>query len=309
MTDEPQRPTPGDSTAWGAYWTAQGMPWLPGTSASKAAKGAALFLGVLTLVFFLPITLLEVGWSAARGGHLPWPALQWAVTTPLGALLLMALCVLVVGPPFVLDSLWQLRQQAAQAIDITGAPLMAWPGPLPTHPQPPWIPRWLGYGRGEQALSLTLLILGTLLAIEQVSVFIASAVYRFIELGRVQCDANGNRCQPTFPVVSWIVVASLFAAMALSGVARSRWLYRVKSTSHVWLRYRDWFSMTPLYYVRPPSVTPEAAAAALARFSSARAVPLARRFFIGVLVVTPYVLLASASFVLSVWLQLHWIPG
>src|SRR5260221_4478932 len=27
MSDEPQRPTPGDGTAWGAYWTAQGMPW------------------------------------------------------------------------------------------------------------------------------------------------------------------------------------------------------------------------------------------------------------------------------------------
>jgi hypothetical protein len=307
MSDEPQRPTPDDSTAWGAYWTAQVRPWLPGTRASKAAQGTALFFGVFALVFFLPLTLLEVGWSAARGGHLPWPALQWAVTTPLGALLLTALCVLVVGPPIVLESMWQLRQQVAQATDMTGVPPVAWPVPWPTRPQQPWIPRWLGYGRREQALSLTLLILGTLLAIELVSVFFASSVYRFIELGRVQCDANGNRCSPTFPV-SWIVFPSLFAAMALSGVARSRWLRRVEATSHVWLRYQDWFSMAPLYYVRPPSMTPEAAAA-LVRFSSARAVPLARRFFIGVLVMTPYVLLASASFVLSVWLQLHWIPG
>src|SRR5258708_35547482 len=127
--------------------TAQVRPWLPGTSASRAAKGMALFFGVFALVFFLPLTLLEVGWSAARGGHLPWPALQWDVTTPLGALLLTALCVLIVGPPIVLDSLWQLRQQVAQAIDMTDLPPAAWPGPWPTPPQQPWIQRWLGYGR------------------------------------------------------------------------------------------------------------------------------------------------------------------
>src|SRR5260221_14538801 len=125
MSDEPQRPTTDDSTAWGTYWTAQVRPWLPGTSASRAAKGTALFFGALALVFFLPLTLLEVGWSAARGGHLPWPVLQWAVATPLGALLLTALCLLMVGPPIVLESMWQLRQQVAQAIDMTGVPLLA----------------------------------------------------------------------------------------------------------------------------------------------------------------------------------------
>jgi hypothetical protein len=63
--------------------------------------------------------------------------------------------------------------------------------------------------------------------------------------------------------------------------------------------------------VRQSGVTPEAAAAALARFSSARRMPepWARTFFIFVLATTPYVVLASASFALSEWLQLQWIPG
>src|SRR5258708_23866868 len=105
--------------ACGAYWTAQVRPWLPGTSASKAAKGTALFIGALVLVGYVPLTLLQVGASAARGGHLPWPALQWAVTTPLGALLLIALSVLVLGPPGVLLNLWQLQSKVPQPTYIT----------------------------------------------------------------------------------------------------------------------------------------------------------------------------------------------
>ncbi len=197
MSDEPQRPTSTDDrNAWGAYWTAQGMPWLPGTNASKAAKGTALFFGAIALVLFLPITLLEVGWSTARGGHLPWPALQGVITTPLGALVLTALCILVIGWPYVLASVWVLRRDVARAIDITGVPLMAWPSPWPTRPQPPSLLRWLGYGRREQALNLIMLVLGTLLAIELVGIFSASTLYGFYERGRLPCRTTGTGCSP-----------------------------------------------------------------------------------------------------------------
>ncbi len=310
MSDEPQRPTTDDSAAWGTYWTAQVRPWLPGTSASRAAKGTALFIGALVLVGYVPLTLLQVGASAARGGHLPWPALQWAVTTPLGALLLIALCVLVLGPPGVLFNLWQLKRQVAQAIDITGMPPAAWPGPWPTRPQRPPIQRWLGHGRREQALSLALLVLGTLFAVALAVAFFASFILWSRGFGdvRVQCDTTGTGCPPDFPVM-WIVLASLFAVVALSWVARFRWLHRAEATRHVWLRYRDWSWPSPLYYVRPPGVTPEAAAVALARFSSALAMPLARLVGIYALAGTPFVLLVSASFVLGAWLQFQWIPG
>jgi hypothetical protein len=290
--------------------TAQGMPWLPGTSASGAAKGTAMLSGAFVLVGYVPLTLLQVGASAARGGHLPWPILQWAVTTPLGVLLLIALYVLVIGPPGVLFNLWQLRRQVAQAIDITDLPPAAWPGPWPTRPQRPPIQRWLGYGRRDQALSLALLVLGTLLAVALAVAFFASFILWSRGFGdvRVQCDTTGTGCPPDFPVMG-IVLAALWAAIALSWVARFRWLRRAEATSHLWLRYRDWSWPSPLYYVRPSRVTPEAAAAALVRLSSVRAVPLTRLVGIYALAITPIVLLVSASFVLSAWLQLQWVRG
>jgi hypothetical protein len=82
----------------------------------------------------------------------------------------------------------------------------------------------------------------------------------------------------------------------------------MEATNRVWYRNRDWSWPSPLCYVRQPGVMPEAVATALAPFSSALAVPFARPFFIGVLAITAYVLLVSASFVLSAWLQLQWIP-
>ena len=289
-------------------------PGLPGTSASKAAKGMAVVLGALVLVGLVPFGLLDASTSRARGGHLPSPALQWAVTTPMGTLALIALCILVIGPPYLLYAGWLYRREVAQASDVTEVPLAAWPtlGPArPPRPLPlqrPLLQRWLGRGRREQAVSLALLTLGLLMAVALVGVFFASAIVSFRGLGEVQCDSTGNHCPPSFPLTG-IPVASMFAVIALTYLARSRWLQRVEATSRVWLRSRDWTGSTPLCYVRQPGVTPEAAMAALARFSSARAVPVARQVFVGVLVAVPYVVLAGASLVLGTWLQLHWLPG
>jgi hypothetical protein len=44
-------------------------------------------------------------------------------------------------------------------------------------------------------------------------------------------------------------------------------------------------------------------------FTPAHAMPTARAFVLGVLAVTPAVVLLSASFVLCTWLRLQWIPG
>ncbi|HEX8035385.1 MAG TPA: hypothetical protein VF510_16130 [Ktedonobacterales bacterium] len=288
-------------------------PGLPGASASKAAKGMALVLGALVLVGFVPLALLQASSSGARGGHLPSSARQWAVTTPTGTLTLIALCILVLGSPYILYARWLFRREVARASDITDVPLVVWPtsgparSPRPLPLRRPLLQRWLGRGRRERAVSLVLLTLGTLLAVALVGVFFASAIVSFRGLGDVRCDSSGNHCSPSFPLTG-IPVASMFAVIALTYLARSRWLQRVEATSRVWLRYRDWTGSTPLCYVRQPGVTPEAAMAALARFSSARAVPVARQVFVGVLVAVPYVVLAGASFVLGTWLQLHWLP-
>jgi hypothetical protein len=266
--------------------------------------------GALVLVGFAPLTLLALSWSGTPGGHLPWPILQWVVTTPPGALLLTALCLLVLGPSIFLNTVWQFRREIARAVDVTGLPSAMWPSRWPPRPRRSPMQRWLGNGRRDQALSLILLVLGTLLAVALVVGFFASAILSRRGFGDVyvQCDTNGTGCPPTFPLMA-IPSASLFAAFVLLYLVRFRWLRRVEATSRVWLRYRTWLSMTPLYYERQPGVTPEAAAATLVRFSSALTVPLARLVAIAGLVMTPYVLLVSASFVLGAWLQLLWIPG
>jgi hypothetical protein len=288
------------------------VPRLPGTSASRTAKGVAIFLGAGTLVVFVPLTLLTGSAIGARGGHLPWPAVQWAVSTPVGALVLIALCILVLGPPLVLFALWQQRREVALSIDVTGVPPWAWPSPrqarLQRAVQHAHRQRWLGLGRRDQAVSLALLVFGTLLAVALVDIFIVSGIVSLRALDSVRCDANGNACPPSFSLTG-IPQASLFAVLALAQVARSRWLQHVETTSRVWLRYQDWTWTTPLCYICQPGVTPEAAAAAIGRFSSSAAVPLARRFCVGVLVATPYVAVVSAFSVLSAWLQLAWMPG
>ena len=67
-------------------------------------------------------------------------------------------------------------------------------------PQRSRLQRWLGSRHGEQALSVALLVLGTLLAIALVGAFLASLILWRRGFGdvRVQCDTNGSGCPPTF---------------------------------------------------------------------------------------------------------------
>src|SRR5262245_31308151 len=111
---------------------AQLRPWLPGTSASGMMKGIAVLFGAPALGGFVPLTLLQASLNGARGGHLPSLLLQWAVTTPLGALALMAPCLLVVGLPIVLVSARQRGREVAQAINIASMPPAMWHAAWPT---------------------------------------------------------------------------------------------------------------------------------------------------------------------------------
>src|SRR5258706_593827 len=155
---------------------AQVRPWLPGTSASGAAKGMAIFFGAILLVVYVPIMLLSVSPIGTQGGHLPWPALQWAVTTPAGALVLMALCILVLSPSSVLLMRSQFRREVAQAIDLSGVLFAGGPGAWQMRPQRSRVQRWLGSRHGEQALSVALLVLGILLALALAVGFLASSI-------------------------------------------------------------------------------------------------------------------------------------
>ncbi len=200
---------------------APGVPGLHGTSASGAMQGLALLFGAI----------VAASWSSAAGGHLPWPALDWAVTTAAGTLLLTTLSLLLVGPPYMLYTLWQLRRDVARAFDVTGLPPVLWPTSWSAHLAPP--PRsarlrWLGEGRHDHVRSLALLVLGVLLASVLAGAFLASTVYGLAGLGREQvaCARAGAGCPPPYPITG-SAVASLFAAIALAYGVRARWLRRV----------------------------------------------------------------------------------
>lgn len=283
---------------------ASASPRLPGISVSGVTKVVAIIYGVIVLVGFVPLALLAtlsfITMGLAQGGHLPWPGLQWVLTTPLGVLLLTVLCLLIIAPTNIFLSLWQLRSQVARAIDITDYPPAWWYGLWPAYPQQLSFQRWFGNGRREQALNLALLILGILLVLALIGALFVSAVYA-LGATHTSCGSGGNGCTSYYPFIA-IVVASGYAAPALSWVARVFWLRHVETTGRIWLRYRSWFN-AQFYYVRQPGVVPETAAAVLARFSYTYPVPWIRVLFFAVLALTPFMLLASASFVLSGWLQ------
>lgn len=92
----------------------------------------------------------------------------------MGALLVWGGCLHTLGPLYVLLTLWRLRREVDQALEVTrGLPLplpRAWLSPWswparPTYPQLSAVVRWLGHGRRQQARSLALLVLGLLLAL------------------------------------------------------------------------------------------------------------------------------------------------
>jgi hypothetical protein len=236
--------------------------------------------------------------------------LQWAVDSPTGYLALSALGILVVAPLVVLLSMWLYRRKVARARDITYVPQVGWASPWQAGLQPPPLQRWLGLTRRERALSLGLLAVGALLAGALVGVYFAAPVVslRFAVKDAHLCTVH-NGCPPLPAPLKGIAIVSLWAALALVYWARSLWLRRLEVTSGVWFRYGAWMRGNRLCYVRKLGVTPEAATAALARVSSARAVPYARYLFFIALVFSPWMVLWVAAWLLDTWLQYQWLPG
>ena len=291
---------------------------VPGTSATRVQMGGAVFGSALTLVILVFFSLIETiyiqpldGGSPPPPWHLPWPVLQWAVASPMGFLTLSALGILVVAPPFVLFSIWRYRPQVARARDVTDVPKMWWAIPQQARLQPPLLQRWLGERHSERAVSLALLVVGVLLLVALVGVILAASVVsgRLVNQLDAQCATTHYGCPPPTATLKTILVFGWFAGLALGQGGVSLWLHRLEVTSGVWFRYSAWMGGSRLYYVRQPGVTSEVATAALARVSSAHAVPYVRYIFFFVLVWSWYAVLFAAAFLLDTWLQYQWLPG
>lgn len=293
---------------------------LPGWSATRAHIVIAILCSAPVLIVLVFFSLVDTPWLAfltrtntSQPPHwrLPWPVLQWAVTSPAGYLTLSALGILVVAPPFVLFSVWRYRSQVLPARDVTDVPQVWWAIPWQARLQPPLLQRWLGQRRSERAVSLALLVVGVLLFVALVGVLLEAIAVssRLPNLLNVQLCITHYGCRPWTDTLKRVVSPLFFAGLALGQWAWALWLRRLEVTSGVRFRYGAWMELNTLYYVRQPGVTSEAATAALARVSPTHAVPYVRYIFFFALVWSWYAALFAAAFLLDTWLQYQWRPG
>jgi hypothetical protein len=290
--------------------TAEMAPRLPGTSARGFALGMATTLGVLVPLFAV-LTIPEVASTGEGGGHLPWPVMQWSVTSPIGAIVLMAIGTLITAPQVALLQPRTLYgYYLAQAIDVTGMPVERWSLRARTEARQIWIERWLGHGGWEQRRSIVLLFMAVLAAAGVVATFIASNKFSFSAIDSVRCGLHDGiyGCPPLYEVLG-LAFVSMEATAGLFFLVQYRWLRRAEAICGISLRYPTLLLTAPLYYLRRSGVTSEAAAEALADFVPGGGAPLAQVILVTVLTITPLVLLMSGSLFLDAWLRLQWIPG
>ena len=284
-------------------------PGLPGTNIAQLELVAVLIIGpVVLLGFALHIVTLLFPVPSPQG-HLPWPLVQWAVTTPLGYLALTAVGTVIMVVPFIALQ-WRMRAGAspAQAIDVTGLPPWVWPTRAQLFPRETWRERWLGRGPGARRASVALLVGSALLVLLLVIALFGSFAWVVFLLLSHTCRAHDCLVNPFMQDVMPIAVASEFVALFVMRLASYLRLRRVERESGVWLRLRDIWMAIPLYYIRRPGVTHEAATATLARFGPSGAPPTARAIAVAVLAITPMALLLGAAIFLSMWLPTQWIP-
>jgi hypothetical protein len=290
--------------------TTQAPPRLPGVRATTLFLINALVYWAFLLLFLLllvPLIGLMTVEATQAGGHLPWPVALWVLTTPAGLVVLLAICVGVGAPAFIVAQCHFLRGwMLARAVDVTEVPPWVWLTRPPVYPGETRADRWLGRSRRAQLVSLTLLGGAVLICLLLVASFLAAVLVTLRSIPHPPCGVGG--CPPIYPLIP-LGLASEWVIIGLSYFAHYRWLRRVEASSGVWLRYRNWFDTQGLCYIRQPGVALEAAAVARARFAPAERMPLARAFAIVVLGALPLILVIFSGGFLQFWLQTQWLPG
>jgi hypothetical protein len=284
---------------------------LPRSAVSVLPLAHIVMSAVLGLAACAWLVVPSAGSAQAAGGYLPWPAVQWALTTPAATVALTLALGLLMAPVIALPiMLIQFRVTPGQwlvgSADVTNVSILRWSRyPMAGAPRTR-MDCWLGQTRRSQLVSLGL-------AVASLALWLVVALGGIVLWLQYMADhpsvCAGNRCAPFYPLP---VAVCVWAGAALGGllaaVPRSRWLRRVEAECGIRFRLRAWWGGLPLYYVRQPGVTAEAAAEALLRLTPQRAIPWLRIWAIQAVAALPFVLLFLASLVLGAWLRTQWIP-
>jgi len=276
---------------------------LPGTDALLLQKFfLIIYLGMVVVILALSMATAAADGAHAQEGQLPWPLVQWVVTTPLGTLAIALVGGLAAGLPLL-----QVRRVAPVAmrpVDVTELPLSAWPRPLPPWRRPggPTAAEyWLGRGWRQRVFSLLSLALAGLLVLDSFAAFSAVAWYGLTHLP----DCSGPRCPPTYGQLQG---PPMLIGLTIMFLGQYWWVRRVERRCGIWFRVP--FTLGDFTcYVRRPGVTAAAAAAALAPYTRDVERPVARGAFVAALFFVPFALVLIALSLLTIWLPTQWMPA
>src|SRR5260221_3638023 len=183
--------------------TTQPPPRLPGARATTLFLISGLVLWAFLLLFLLllvPLIGLMTVEATQASGHLPWPVAQWALTTPVGLFGILAICVGIGAPTFIVGQRHFLRGWTlARAVDVTEVPPWVWLTRPPVYPGETRADRWLGRSRRAQLVSLTLLGGAALICLLLVASFLAAVAVSLRSIPLPLCGVGG--CPPTYPLI------------------------------------------------------------------------------------------------------------
>jgi hypothetical protein len=277
---------------------------LPGTDALLLQQVfLVIFLGMVVVILALSMATAAADGAHSQRGQLPWPIVQWAVTTPLGTLAVALVGGLAAGLP---PLLWvrRMRPITASPVDVTELPLSAWPRPLPPWQRPggPTAAEyWLGRGWRQRVLSLLSLALAGLLVFGSFAAYGVVAWYGLTHLP----DCSGPRCPPTY---SQLQGPPMLIGLYIMFLGQYAWIRQVERRCGIWFRVP--FTLGDFTcYVRRPGVTAADAAAALVPYTRDCTRPVAQGAVVAALFLMPFFLVLIALSLLNIWLPTQWMSA